>query len=313
MNIIHAASKPAGRRLRVLPLYAVAITVLSGVSGLAPASADQGCIPGDISGQVPRLTRPSDNVCVPPNIAQTVVQENADAAAGKGYAGGGAYGPKTCVNGLVWREGYDGDAVCVSPQRRTETWQENANADVGATGGLQPQAQQAGAQSGTAGSPDSALLNAVNDARLHPEKYPPQEAGAPTLNACTSPFNASSGLDGAASKHIGFISNVSRAVVEASDSQGNPNAHRNPPPSGPLSWDNGGPIAAAGYNTKRGEIVAFGQGSEATAVSFWMQNDAPSGWGHRKLILDCTLSDAGAAHLAGGVEGQYWVVDMGTR
>ncbi|OBK46810.1 hypothetical protein [Mycobacterium sp. 1081908.1] len=65
--------------------------------------------------------------------------ENAAAARGQGYAGGGAYGPKTCVSGLVWREGYDGDAVCVSPQRRQETWQENANAGVGATGGLQPQ------------------------------------------------------------------------------------------------------------------------------------------------------------------------------
>lgn len=126
--------------IRMVPMCAAALTVAGGVSPLPTASADGGCIPGDIAGQVPRLTRPGDNVCVPPNIAQEVQSENAAAAQGKGYVpGGGAYGPKTCVSGLVWREGYDGDAVCVTPQRRQETWQENANAGVGATGGLQPQ------------------------------------------------------------------------------------------------------------------------------------------------------------------------------
>jgi hypothetical protein len=118
-----------------------------------PAHADGGCIPGDIAGQVPRLTRPSDNVCVPPHIADEVQQENAAAAAGQGYVpGGGAYGPSTCKSGLVWREGYDGDAVCVSPQRRTETWQENANAGVGATGGLKPQTPPQGPQTPQAGT-----------------------------------------------------------------------------------------------------------------------------------------------------------------
>lgn len=119
---------------------AAAVSVLGAVAAPPTASADGGCIPGDIPGQVPRLTRPSDSVCVPVNIAQEVQSENAAAASGQGYVpGGGAYGPKTCVSGLVWREGYDGDAVCVSPARRTETWQENANAGVGATGGLKPQ------------------------------------------------------------------------------------------------------------------------------------------------------------------------------
>ncbi|OBH24378.1 hypothetical protein A5692_04850 [Mycobacterium sp. E342] len=103
------------------------------------ASANGGCIPGDAAGQVPRQARPGDNVCVSPSVASEVQSENSAAAAGQGYAGGGAYGPKTCVSGLVWREAFDGDAVCVSPQRRNETWQENANAGVGATGGLKPQ------------------------------------------------------------------------------------------------------------------------------------------------------------------------------
>lgn len=36
------------------------------------------------------------------------------------------YGPYTCVFGLVWREAVPGDRVCVTPQWRTKTWNENA-------------------------------------------------------------------------------------------------------------------------------------------------------------------------------------------
>jgi hypothetical protein len=36
------------------------------------------------------------------------------------------YGPYTCVVGLVWREAVPFDYVCVSPQWRDKTWQENA-------------------------------------------------------------------------------------------------------------------------------------------------------------------------------------------
>jgi hypothetical protein len=62
---------PRGKRLpmSVLRLYAAAVTVLATVTVAPAASADGGCIPDDIAGQVPRLTRPSDNVCVAPNIA----------------------------------------------------------------------------------------------------------------------------------------------------------------------------------------------------------------------------------------------------
>ncbi|MBX9421237.1 hypothetical protein [Streptomyces lateritius] len=35
------------------------------------------------------------------------------------------YGPYTCASGLVWREAVSGDRVCVSPQWRTKTWEEN--------------------------------------------------------------------------------------------------------------------------------------------------------------------------------------------
>jgi uncharacterized protein YkwD len=70
---------------------------------------------------------------------------------------------------------------------------------------------------------------------------------------------------------------------------------------------------AAGYNRWRAENGAWGQASEAAAVVDWMQNNAHSNWGHRNAILKCAITNAGAAHLAGGVLGQYWVLDMGTR
>ena len=65
-----------------LPMCAAVLTVAGGVTALPPASANGGCIQGDIPGEVGRLTRPGDNVCVPPNIAQEVQSENAAAAQG---------------------------------------------------------------------------------------------------------------------------------------------------------------------------------------------------------------------------------------
>lgn len=102
-----------------------------------PAQADGGCIPGDAPGSVPRNARPGDMVCVPQQIANQVRQESATAA--ERVDPNGAYGPQSCKSGFVWREAFDGDAVCVTPARRQATWQQNANAGVGATGGLQPQ------------------------------------------------------------------------------------------------------------------------------------------------------------------------------
>jgi hypothetical protein len=37
------------------------------------------------------------------------------------------YGPDTCIQGYVWREARTGDTVCVTPQVRARTAQENAN------------------------------------------------------------------------------------------------------------------------------------------------------------------------------------------
>ncbi|WP_328925057.1 hypothetical protein OG429_10655 [Streptomyces sp. NBC_00190] len=34
-------------------------------------------------------------------------------------SGGGAYGPHTCKPGYIWRKGFDGDALCVTPEERS--------------------------------------------------------------------------------------------------------------------------------------------------------------------------------------------------
>ena len=38
------------------------------------------------------------------------------------------YGPDTCMQGYVWREAYEGDHVCVSPDSRTQAASDNAQA-----------------------------------------------------------------------------------------------------------------------------------------------------------------------------------------
>lgn len=324
-----AARNPllAGLRLPMLPLWVAAATVLSGVTGLPAASANGGCIPNDMANLVPRKARANDMVCVPSNIAQTVQDENNAAAKGVGYVPGGAYGPKTCTSGLVWREAFDGDAVCVSPQRRQQTWQENADAGVGNTGGLKPEAgfNPGGAPAAKgSGGPDAALLAAVNDARLNPGKYPPHptdkqgnkwDTSGAFMNPCPKPFADSGALDNTAATHNGFI-----ATMDASAVDNYPNMHKTA--SGGLTTDQGGPITQAGYSNT-GEIVADGFPSEAAALQFWMQDDGgANNWGHRNKILACAanpggnptvLTDAGAAHFVGGPRGHYWTVDMGSH
>jgi hypothetical protein len=91
------------------------------------------------------------------------------------FPAAGAYGPNKCVSGLAWREGYDGDAVCVSTQRRQETWQENANAGVGATGGLKPTTplpqQQSDNLTLELTGTGTALTVDVYDPKAEPRKY----------------------------------------------------------------------------------------------------------------------------------------------
>ena len=59
-----------------------------------------------------------------PDRRQLAADENA--IAGSRYDPAGAYGPNSCVMGFVWREAYVGDVVCVTPDRRTQVAQENA-------------------------------------------------------------------------------------------------------------------------------------------------------------------------------------------
>jgi hypothetical protein len=44
-----------------------------------------------------------------------------------------------------------------------------------------------------------------------------------------------------------------------------------------------------------------------------MQDDEASNWGHRNLILNCSIHDAGPAIHNGGSWGHYYTVDMGNR
>lgn len=46
-----------------------------------------------------------------------------------------AYGPGTCLQGYVWREGAAGDIVCVDPATRDATFEENARAAERRAGG----------------------------------------------------------------------------------------------------------------------------------------------------------------------------------
>src|SRR5262245_18251004 len=117
-------------------LIAVAITVLGSVVVPLPAWAEVctyplGTAPG--AGQVPRKARANDLVCVPQSVAYTVQRDNAAVGRGEGHARPGTI---HCVSGLVWREAFDGDSVCVTPARRSETWQQNLKAGAGSTGGL---------------------------------------------------------------------------------------------------------------------------------------------------------------------------------
>jgi hypothetical protein len=102
-------------RVVVLAVCSIGVAASTLVAPL-PGHTDNGCP----TGLVPRNARPGDTVCVTPQVATEVAQENANAANAR-QPGGGAYGPMTCKPGLVWREAFVGDAVCVTPDRRTES------------------------------------------------------------------------------------------------------------------------------------------------------------------------------------------------
>src|SRR5581483_96260 len=149
-------------------MLVAATTVLGSMVLSHPAWAQSGCTyPLGVTpaaGLVPRKASDNDLVCVTQSVADLIKKENADSARGVNHPPGS----NGCTSGYVWREAFDGDSVCVTNARRTETWQQNLKAGVGSTGG-QIKA-------------DAALLSAVNDARLHPEKYPPHVSANPPAN-----------------------------------------------------------------------------------------------------------------------------------
>lgn len=202
----------------------------------------------------------------------------------------------SCIAGYMSKEAFPGDDVCVTPRTHKQVSLYSAAApnriqldNNGATG---VQAE---------------LLQLVNDARTHPENYPAHGTtqGA-TMDACATPFQDSPSLSGTAGQHNAYLASQPIDWVNTY-----PNMHQGP--DGKLAWDAGGPIDQAGYHSYRAQIVATGFSTAADAVRFWMQDDAPSGWGHRNLILNCTIREAGAAHFQGGPGSHYWTVDMGTR
>jgi hypothetical protein len=155
---------------------------------------------------------------------------------------------------------------------------------------------------------DSGLLNAVNDARTHPEKYPPLDdntEGAKMTGCCENPLQYSKALAQTAATHNSYLAaQPDKDWIGTGD-----NAHRNI--DGKLSADTNGPIDQAGYHSLRAENVAWGFATAAEVVQSWMQHDAHSQWGHRNNILNCELREAGAAHLAEGPWGHYWTLDFG--
>ncbi|MDT0344553.1 CAP domain-containing protein [Streptomyces litchfieldiae] len=154
---------------------------------------------------------------------------------------------------------------------------------------------------------DQELFDVISDARAHPEKYPPNgNASGAAMSPCANAFQLSPRLRDVARDHNTFL--ASRPIEWVNSDV---NMHRGP--SGKLVWEDGEPMSQAGYNTFRAEIVATGFPTAEAAVRFWMQDDAPWSWGHRNLILNCSVQEAGTGHHQGGSGGHYWTVDMGTR
>lgn len=151
------------------------------------------------------------------------------------------------------------------------------------------------------------VFDLVNDARAHPEKYPPNgNAGGAAANTCANPVQHSQQLTDIARQHNDFL--ASRPIEWVNQY---PNMHTGP--DGKLAWDSGAPMDQAGYRTYRGENVATGFPTPADVMRFWMQDDERSAWGHRNFILNCTNQEAGVGHYQGGPGGHYWTLDMGAR
>lgn len=148
----------------------------------------------------------------------------------------------------------------------------------------------------------------INDARTHPEMYPPRgDTTGAAMAPCAGPFLSSQVLADTAASHNDFLASQSVEWVMT-----RPHMHASTPDGMQMSTDAGGPIDQAGFRSLRAQIVAMGYPTAAAVIQAWMQDDGgPLHWGHRNIILNCALSQAGAAHLQGGPGGHYWTVNMG--
>jgi len=76
-------------------------------------------------GFVWREARPTDHVCVTPEVRDETAADNRRAA-GRREPGGG---PDICRAGYVWRDAFSGDKVCVTKETRQQARADNAMAN----------------------------------------------------------------------------------------------------------------------------------------------------------------------------------------
>jgi hypothetical protein len=79
-------------------------------------------------GYVWREARPSDHVCVTPEVREQARIDNS-LATERYQPGGGGSGSLTCKSGFVWRDAWDGDGVCVTPETRDQAKRDNRLAE----------------------------------------------------------------------------------------------------------------------------------------------------------------------------------------
>src|SRR5215213_9430720 len=151
------------------------------------------------------------------------------------------------------------------------------------------------------------LFDLINEARAHPENYPPDgNSSGASMSACPSPVRYSQQLSDIARDHNDDLASRDIIWVNLVD-------HMHRGPDGKLTSAVGQPMDRAGYHTFRGENVATGFPTAAEVLHFWMQDDERWKWGHRNRILNCLVQEGGIAHLQGGSGGHYWTLDFGTK
>jgi hypothetical protein len=87
-------------------------------AAVRPRPLNQGELVRCREGLVERSANRGDRACVPRSEYDRIMRENRIAS--ERVDPRGAYGPKSCVQGFVWREATPDDLVCVTPERRSQ-------------------------------------------------------------------------------------------------------------------------------------------------------------------------------------------------